>query len=385
MYGFTMSRVSSIRGNVSVYDCYRPSYQYQQDLLRAKNLEDVISVILKISQEISFTAFRLFSYDRVSETRSVMSEWYQRKALSTASTTCCFDGCKSCWADSTAPQEIIVSNRCGTCIGPQQIFPRFCLPLFISEREAVFLHFYLSDDASLGPSHLNLIEELAPMIARSYQTIHQKQELDRLAEASIYEKLEVARYLHDSLSHNLAYLRLKLELISLQACDNKHHQEADHLVHIVDRCYVNVRDLLSHLLEVENTDSWALFEEYIKQLRESVDFQINLTVQGQPKTLPPKVRMSIYHILHEIIHNVATHARASSVNVSINCEKESISLEVSDDGCGFNPNAVKKRRGHFGLRIIRKYVEEGQGELSVSSCSGSGTKISIQLPVKKKN
>jgi signal transduction histidine kinase len=366
--------------NVLVVDRGQPAHKYQQELLKAQNLEEITAVLRRISQElISIHAFQLIAYDHSSGTLSVIAEWDEGTAPFGSGFNGSCDGWESCLAALVPSQEGLTPCRCST--GTQTACPRYCLPLVLNEQISILLHLYLSSTVDLVPFHLSLLEELAPLIARSYQALLQKQEVDRLVEAAHQEKREIARYLHDTLSHSLAYLRLKLELLSGQSMDQKHCQEVVHLGSMVDQCYEDVRGLLTHLFDEGDDESQIWFIDYIQKLRESVNFQINFTVNGQPQDLSQGIQRSVNHILRELFHNVEKHASASSVNVSINWDAETIHLKVADNGCGFNPADVLQRKGHYGLRIIREYVEDGQGKLVVSSTPGSGTAISIQLPV----
>ena len=76
---------------------------------------------------------------------------------------------------------------------------------------------------------------------------------------------------------------------------------------------------------------------------------------------------------------MARHARATSVNVDIRKEKEQITLSVSDDGKGFNPEEQSQAVGH-GLANMRARAEELDGTFVIKSEPGQGAEIRLQLP-----
>jgi signal transduction histidine kinase len=88
---------------------------------------------------------------------------------------------------------------------------------------------------------------------------------------------------------------------------------------------------------------------------------------------------ALYRIGQEALHNVVKHANASSATIRIVRDGERIQLAVSDDGAGFDPDAVA--RGHLGLIGMRQRADLVGGELRVASRPGLGTTIEASVPL----
>ncbi len=91
------------------------------------------------------------------------------------------------------------------------------------------------------------------------------------------------------------------------------------------------------------------------------------------------MKEALYRIAQEALHNIVKHARANNVELRMSCGSGWISLEVSDDGVGFD--ASGEFPGHLGLRSMSERAERLDGSLEVEAAQGSGTRIRARIPV----
>ena len=100
--------------------------------------------------------------------------------------------------------------------------------------------------------------------------------------------------------------------------------------------------------------------------------------------LPPRVETTIYRIIQEALMNVARHAGASEVTVSLTYEADSVTVRIEDDGHGFDPEEVVGRepgtRG-MGLLNMRERVSFLGGHFRVEANPGDGTRLVAMLPL----
>jgi signal transduction histidine kinase len=98
--------------------------------------------------------------------------------------------------------------------------------------------------------------------------------------------------------------------------------------------------------------------------------------------LPATVEEELYRIAQEALNNALKHAHATSVAVRLVVPADSrrLEFEVSDDGCGFDTDAVKGKGG-LGLTSIRERADRLGAELSVSSTPGQGTQVKIGMEI----
>jgi signal transduction histidine kinase len=108
-----------------------------------------------------------------------------------------------------------------------------------------------------------------------------------------------------------------------------------------------------------------------------------IEVDGPGERLPlgPEVEEQLYRLGQEALANVVKHARASSATIRIAAKDDTVLMEVSDDGRGFDPAAVG--RDHFGLRSMRGRVADLGGRLEVSSAPGRGTVLRVEVPAQQ--
>jgi signal transduction histidine kinase len=100
-----------------------------------------------------------------------------------------------------------------------------------------------------------------------------------------------------------------------------------------------------------------------------------------PSPVSPDVALCLYRVLQEALHNAAKHSRASKFNVQFLGMPGEIRLTVSDDGVGFDVEAVNKGRG-LGLISMRERVKLVKGTFSIVSKLNDGTEIDVRIPVR---
>jgi signal transduction histidine kinase len=108
-----------------------------------------------------------------------------------------------------------------------------------------------------------------------------------------------------------------------------------------------------------------------------------IEVDGPDERLPlgPEIEEQLYRLGQEALANVVKHARASNATVRIAATHDTVSMEVSDDGRGFDPAAVG--REHFGLRSMRGRVADLGGRLEVTSAPGRGAVLRVEVPAQR--
>jgi len=94
--------------------------------------------------------------------------------------------------------------------------------------------------------------------------------------------------------------------------------------------------------------------------------------------LPPDKEQELYRIAQEALNNTLKHAKASRVSVRLGIATDLVTLEIADDGLGFEPSG--QITDGFGLRGMRERVERLAGTLRVESSPGAGTRVHVEVP-----
>jgi signal transduction histidine kinase len=104
-------------------------------------------------------------------------------------------------------------------------------------------------------------------------------------------------------------------------------------------------------------------------------------VSGDGDGLGPEAVTLVTRVVSEALANVDAHANAREVVVRFALDGERLELDVTDDGCGFDPAAAPGvGEGHLGLTVMRERARAYGGDCTVESAPGAGTRIKLRLP-----
>ena len=108
---------------------------------------------------------------------------------------------------------------------------------------------------------------------------------------------------------------------------------------------------------------------------------VALDVVGEVPELDPQVQWETWHVAREAMANALRHGHPQSVAVHLAVTGAALSLEVRDDGGGFDAQ-VEQHEQHHGLRNMRRRAEVVGGTLRIDSAPGQGTVVSLTVPMK---
>ncbi|MCB5191644.1 histidine kinase [Methylobacillus arboreus] len=197
------------------------------------------------------------------------------------------------------------------------------------------------------------------------------------------ERRNIAREIHDEMGQYLTAIRL--ELASLPK--DKQHPLTEFAVRInshVEHIQQAVRGLI-HRLRPTALDAHGIAEAIEQLVNEwkkqhpAVDCQ--LALDKSCLSLPEKISIVAYRIVQESLTNIARHAHANHISIKLigtrGILSDTLTIEIRDDGVGFNPHTP---RAGFGLSGMRERVEAEGGTFNVQS-QGKGVVISANLPL----
>jgi signal transduction histidine kinase len=207
----------------------------------------------------------------------------------------------------------------------------------------------------------------------------------REGERAALERQRIARDLHDSVSQSLfsttLHVRTAQRALEVEGLDatGPVGEELSEIGQLTRGALVEMRALIFELrpgaLAEEGLVAAVTRQASALSAREG----LVIKVDGPDERLPlePGVEEQLYRLGQEALANVVKHARASRATVRIAATDETVSMEVSDDGHGFDPAAVGPE--HFGLRSMRGRVADLKGRLEVTSAPGRGTVLRVEV------
>ena len=205
--------------------------------------------------------------------------------------------------------------------------------------------------------------------------------------AILSERNRMAREIHDTLAQGLAATSVQLRLAKkfLNGSSEMAANYLDTAQQLVRESLEQSRDSIwnmrAHVLE--NKDLAQAIEEILKQMADGTEIETRFEVIGHSRRLAPVVENNILRIGQEAIFNATKHSGARSVGVTLEFLEEKFHLEVTDDGCGFDPGHPPPSDGGFGLIGMRERAAELKGNLNVRSSPGCGSSVILDAPLSK--
>jgi two-component system, NarL family, sensor kinase len=208
-------------------------------------------------------------------------------------------------------------------------------------------------------------------------------ERERLLEAAVRasdaERLRIARDLHDGVVQDLSGSSMALSALAAHADEPDRRELED----VGRSLRVSMRSLRSLLVEIYPPDLHtaglaAAVDDLVAPLV-ATGTTVDVDVSGADGVSRPAVAL-LWRVAQESVRNVARHARADRMSLTVRHEDDRLVLEVVDDGVGFDPATVATD-DHFGLRAAESLVREHGGTWEVESAPGSGTMVRVEVPV----
>ncbi len=114
--------------------------------------------------------------------------------------------------------------------------------------------------------------------------------------------------------------------------------------------------------------------------------RVRFSVSGTPVELPTPYEVALLRIAQSALANTVRHASASRAEITLSFMDASVTLDVVDDGQGFEPGSVRpSSEGGFGLPAMRSRAESLGGTFTVESAPGQGTAVAVSLPLSDKD
>src|SRR5256885_605592 len=192
--------------------------------------------------------------------------------------------------------------------------------------------------------------------------------------AALQERQRLARELHDSVSQALYGISLGAHTAkeTLESDPEQALTSIDYILTLTEAGLAEMRALIFELrpesLEIEGLV--AALTKQVAVLRSRYKLTVDADLGEEPDLLM-ETKHALYRVAQEALHNIVKHARASKVELRLARQANEITLEVHDNGKGFDPAGPFP--GHLGLRSMRERVTKIGGKLSIESVPRQGT------------
>lgn len=292
----------------------------------------------------------------------------------------------------THPRKLITILRRPSAM-PVRVFAIVLLLVFGIEYAIMLILASLTPPRPDGDS-INVIDStlltvlLAPalwwLVVRPLQRLFEARGrlLGQVFQAQEDERARIARDLHDELGQQLTAIMIGLRTVQEAPTLQQGRERAATVSRIAADAIDSVRAISRGLRPaiLEDLGLRPALDRLCEEFRSINDVDVTLTSDiPQGRRFAPAIETCIYRLLQESLTNAARHAHAAHVRVELSLIDHSVSLTVSDDGEGFNPAEVAPRSS--GLQGMKERVAMLDGELTVESKAGGGTRVTAHIPV----
>ncbi len=257
-----------------------------------------------------------------------------------------------------------------------------------------------SHPESLTADHLPVLAAAAnwAAIAISNAQLHEQAQKLRQEQALLEERARLARELHDAVTQSLYSMSVLAGAWRRQIDAGQLQPHKDHIAELgqlAQHALREVRLLIYELRPTELEEEGLLGALYrrLETVEQRAGIQTRLIVTdeaGNPYPLPvdgraamvdfyrlpPRIEQGLYRVAQEALNNALKHSAATAVIVRLRLEAETLSIEIEDNGRGFDTNPRARSSG-FGLLGLKERAKQMGGYLSISSSPTTGTTIRI--------
>ena len=193
------------------------------------------------------------------------------------------------------------------------------------------------------------------------------------------ERIRISRELHDSLGHDLLLVRNRALEGSNQADTTALQQQFQSISEMLGDALENTRRMAYNLrpFELDRIGFKKAVETMISKISETSNTRFFKEVDDLSGVLPAKSQVYLYRLLQEGLNNILKHAHATVVMLELKVEPHRVTVQLEDNGVGFDRETPS---GGLGLGGMRERAKLMGANLTITSTPGEGTQIRIEIP-----
>jgi PAS domain S-box-containing protein len=246
------------------------------------------------------------------------------------------------------------------------------------------------------PEERNLLNMVADMLRVYFARRHEADALRKSEEDMVMHKVQaqksitraiinaeekernkIGQELHDNINQILVSVKLYLS-VAQESAEAGSRDLIVSSIGLVDNAIQEIRALSkSQVTPVKEVDLEELIQSLIEKLEDSTSIRATFEYDLTDHVLSDDLKLNIYRIIQEQVNNVIKHAEADHIVIRILGEDKLLCIQVSDDGRGFDTDQVRKG---IGISNMINRVESFNGELTIESSIGGGTKVMVRIP-----
>jgi signal transduction histidine kinase len=254
------------------------------------------------------------------------------------------------------------------------------VPLMLQDRPVGMLSVSRDEPGYFNADHVRIARAVADQAAIAIENARLYEQAQHFA--AVEERQRLARELHDSVSQALYGIALGART-ARTLLDRDPARAVDPVEYVLQLAEAGLTEMRALIFELrpeslENEGLVAAIEKQVSATRARYGLNVEDELCEEPPA-PIEVKEAIFRVVQESLHNIVKHAHASRVEVRLDFGDGEITLEVSDDGVGFDADGSFP--GHMGLKSMRERTVKFGGITTIESAPGEGTRIRVRIPV----
>jgi two-component system, NarL family, sensor kinase len=219
------------------------------------------------------------------------------------------------------------------------------------------------------------------------RTLKRQQEINLLKstmQGEEQERKRLSRELHDGIGSMVFSAIMSLSLLKKKDPKSVTQKDFDDVLHLLEQTGREVRKTAQNMMP-DILSKQSLFEAiqtYCQTISQGSPVNIDVQLYGGDDNFTPDVKLVIYRVVQELVHNVMKHAHATHAIVQGVLNEDNFTITVEDNGIGFDPTIPRKG---MGLKNLEARVRSLYGEFQIESSPGNGTTIYMEFDYHRLN
>ena len=197
------------------------------------------------------------------------------------------------------------------------------------------------------------------------------------------EKARIAREVHDELGSTLTALKIDLDWLAehLEGAPAAVAQKRLAMDKLLETAVAATRRIVTDLRPsiLDDLGLSAALRWQAAEFRKHTSVRVNVETPPSDQGISRDAALTLFRIFQETLTNVARHAKATEVSVSLAATDAAFVLQIRDNGVGVSNDDLRKPTSH-GIRGMRERAQQLGGDVSVSGTPGAGTTVVISVP-----
>jgi two-component system, NarL family, nitrate/nitrite sensor histidine kinase NarX len=252
------------------------------------------------------------------------------------------------------------------------------VPLEFRDNLIGVFNLFYEDEQEITDESKALLRSFAEMIGIALENARLARENRRMN--LMAERQAIANEIHDSLAQNLAYGRMRMSMLQ-EAVRSKDELSAHKCMRDIndalDDGQKSVRELITHFrCQMDPLGLQHALQVLVSEFGERSGVALEYCNRVPDPGLPLEHELQVFHIVREVLANIATHSGASHASMQVTRKGRRYVFTIEDNGMGISGAPLE---GHYGLTIMRERAQRIGAEIEVESAEGQGTRVRLSL------